>query len=158
MLNISCYRLTRLPDTLRSPVPTSYCLRQMPRGGILADDMGLGKTLQILAAIATSGVRKAGEGPTLIVCPVSVMHNWMSQMEKHTPSLSANIFHGSGRSSGDLDKNADGRCCCQICALAPPTHMPYRSHLLCVLSLSPSLSLSLSLSDVTLRMHTYTHT
>jgi SNF2 family DNA or RNA helicase len=81
----------------------------MPRGGILADDMGLGKTLQILAAIATTGGRKPGEGPTLVVCPVSVMHSWVSQIATHTPSLSVNVFHGSGRSSGDLDKTAAGR-------------------------------------------------
>lgn len=49
-------------------------------GGVLADDMGLGKTLQVISLIMTSGF---GEGPTLIVAPVSVMSNWEQQFERH---------------------------------------------------------------------------
>lgn len=61
-------------------------------GGILGDDMGMGKTLQILALVSSQACREneaSGEesisaadaadslhGPTLIVCPQSVLHNW----------------------------------------------------------------------------------
>ena len=45
------------------------------RGGILADDMGLGKTLQMISLIAMAKER-GEEGPTLIVCPLSVITNW----------------------------------------------------------------------------------
>ncbi|KAH8198118.1 hypothetical protein TruAng_007695 [Truncatella angustata] len=49
-------------------------------GGILADDMGLGKTLQIISLIMSEGL---GNGPTLIVAPVSVLSNWEQQIKFH---------------------------------------------------------------------------
>lgn len=42
--------------------------------------MGLGKTIQTIALIATSDF---GAGPTLIVCPVSVMNTWKYQLDEH---------------------------------------------------------------------------
>ncbi|KAH9903989.1 RAD5-like protein [Xylariomycetidae sp. FL2044] len=49
-------------------------------GGLLSDDMGLGKTLQIISLIMTAGF---GEGPTLIIAPVSVISNWEQQISEH---------------------------------------------------------------------------
>ena len=70
-------------------------LRALGLGGILADDMGLGKTLQALCAVGK---------PTLVVCPTSVVHNWMSEIERFRPDLSACLFHGPKRK---LDGDAD---------------------------------------------------
>jgi len=50
----------------------------LAKGGILADDMGLGKTLQVISVIL-----EGGAGTTLIVAPVSVMSNWIQQIERH---------------------------------------------------------------------------
>ncbi len=53
-------------------------------GGILADDMGLGKTLEIIAFLASDDV----EGPSLIVCPMSLVYNWEAECSKwnyHNP-------------------------------------------------------------------------
>jgi SWI/SNF-related matrix-associated actin-dependent regulator of chromatin subfamily A3 len=60
-------------------------------GGVLADEMGLGKTLQVLALIAD----RKSKGPTLVLCPVSVIDNWASQASQHVPRLKVYVFHGS---------------------------------------------------------------
>ena len=54
--------------------------------GILADEMGLGKTIQIIAFLAAMSFsqRKIGGGgrfgPVLIVCPTTVMHQWVREL------------------------------------------------------------------------------
>ncbi|MGM0386115.1 MAG: DEAD/DEAH box helicase [Actinomycetota bacterium] len=61
-------------------------------GGILADDMGLGKTLQVLSLI-----RSDHPGPTLVVCPVTLVDTWARESERFTPDLRVRAFHGSAR-------------------------------------------------------------
>ena len=61
-------------------------------GGILADDMGLGKTLQALTWLIW--LREKGEtGPSLVVCPKSVMDNWHAETERFTKGLSTRVWH-----------------------------------------------------------------
>ncbi len=72
------------------------------RGGILADDMGLGKTLQTLTFIQSVG------GPALVVCPSSLVSNWVAEAEKFVPDLKAVAIEGPGRKkvwqdNGDAD-------------------------------------------------------
>lgn len=75
-------------------------------GAILADDMGLGKTIQVLALLvheretATSAVELAAVGPTLLVCPMSVVGNWQREAERFAPDLRVLVHHGAGRRSG----------------------------------------------------------
>ncbi len=57
-------------------------------GAILADDMGLGKTVQALSIL---------EGKTLVICPRSVVHNWISEIKRFRPSLNCEVYHGQGR-------------------------------------------------------------
>ncbi|MDZ4694609.1 MAG: DEAD/DEAH box helicase [Deltaproteobacteria bacterium] len=52
-------------------------------GAILADDMGLGKTLMTLALL----LERAADGPTLVVAPVSVKHNWIEEARRFAPTL-----------------------------------------------------------------------
>lgn len=48
--------------------------------------MGLGKTLQTIAFCAY--LRELGVSkPMMIVCPLSVLHNWGSEFEKFAPSV-----------------------------------------------------------------------
>ena len=54
--------------------------------GILADDMGLGKTLQALVLLQMAK-DKDGQQPSLVVCPSSIVFNWMAEAEKFTPEL-----------------------------------------------------------------------
>ena len=56
-------------------------------GAILADDMGLGKTVQTLAWLEHLRRRDPDGGPSLVVCPASVVHNWRREAERFLPSL-----------------------------------------------------------------------
>ena len=52
-------------------------------GACLADDMGLGKTVQLIALL----LKRASEGPSLVVAPASVCVNWLREIERFAPSL-----------------------------------------------------------------------
>lgn len=73
-------------------------------GGCLADDMGLGKTVQILALLADD-VDRAMEGesvgPTLLICPTSVMGNWQREARRFVPHLRVRLHHGPQRLEGE---------------------------------------------------------
>ncbi|KAG8908274.1 hypothetical protein FRB99_007807 [Tulasnella sp. 403] len=62
--------------------------------GILADEMGLGKTLQTIAFLAHLKERDVW-GPFLVVCPLSVLHNWASEFQKFAPTIPVCIYHGT---------------------------------------------------------------
>jgi superfamily II DNA or RNA helicase len=75
-------------------------LRTHGFGGILADEMGLGKTAQVLAhlrAIKQSGFGRSG--PSLVVCPSSLVFNWEAEARKFTPDLRVLAVHGAERSA-----------------------------------------------------------
>jgi len=56
-------------------------------GAILADDMGLGKTVQALAWLQHLRDVDPSGGPSLVVCPASVVHNWVREAQRFTPEL-----------------------------------------------------------------------
>ncbi|MFP5385901.1 MAG: DEAD/DEAH box helicase [Bacteriovoracia bacterium] len=62
-------------------------------GACLADDMGLGKTLQTIMLLQTlkDKVKKI-----LIICPVSILHNWRNELEKFS-DLTYSIYYGDDR-------------------------------------------------------------
>lgn len=83
-------------------------------GGVLADDMGLGKTVQLLALhlhriengrtpvehaafVEPAPNGPSGNGPTLIVCPVSVIANWERETKRFAPSVPVRRYHGTSR-------------------------------------------------------------
>ncbi len=69
-------------------------------GGILADDMGLGKTLQTLTWVMwLRTLPDFRNGKTLVVCPKSVVQNWLLEVERFTPELRASTWKG-GDSAG----------------------------------------------------------
>jgi superfamily II DNA or RNA helicase len=67
-------------------------------GGILADDMGLGKTIQLLSLIAA---QPPESGPTLLVCPMSLVGNWQREAARFTPDLRVHVHHGADRLDGE---------------------------------------------------------
>jgi len=87
-------------------------LRDNGFGGILADEMGLGKTLQTLALLRSRRHKEAdldrGAGmeeqavvppalPDLVVCPTSLVFNWLAEAKKFTPELKVLALHGPDR-------------------------------------------------------------
>ncbi|KEG11426.1 putative DNA repair protein [Trypanosoma grayi] len=49
------------------------------KGGILADEMGMGKTIQMISLLLANRL----VGPTLVVCPVSSMLQWETEIKEH---------------------------------------------------------------------------
>lgn len=72
-------------------------LRENKFGGILADEMGLGKTLQTLAFIQSCHTNRKLSGPVLVVCPTSLVFNWLAEAKKFTPGLKVVALHGTDR-------------------------------------------------------------
>jgi SNF2 family DNA or RNA helicase len=70
-------------------------------GSILADDMGLGKSPQTLALLAQERDEGVARGPSLLVCPMSLVGNWQREASRFTPDLAVYVHHGSGRLTGD---------------------------------------------------------
>jgi len=69
-------------------------------GGCLADDMGLGKTIQIIALHLHRRDLKAG--PTLVVCPASLLGTWEREIRRFAPDIPVRRFHGGGRHLADV--------------------------------------------------------
>ncbi|MFE0136771.1 DEAD/DEAH box helicase [Streptomyces sp. NPDC059037] len=74
-------------------------------GGCLADDMGLGKTITLISLHLHRQTDPESAGPTLVVCPTSLMGNWQREIEKFAPGTPVRRFHGARRGLEDL---ADG--------------------------------------------------
>ena len=77
-------------------------------GSLIADDMGLGKTLQVITAL--DELKREGElktGKVIAVVPATLLTNWVREIRKFAPNLTAEIYHGSDRKLGDPDKRPD---------------------------------------------------
>ncbi len=73
-------------------------------GCCMADDMGLGKTIQVISVILKLKEEGKLKKPVLVVCPTTLMGNWMKEIEMFAPSLKATTYHGLERK---LDLNYD---------------------------------------------------
>ncbi|XP_042905022.1 DNA excision repair protein ERCC-6 isoform X2 [Parasteatoda tepidariorum] len=86
-------------------------LHQQNCGGIIGDEMGLGKTIQMitfLVGLSFSKLRTHGDifkglGPVVLVCPATVMHQWVKECHKWWPPFRAVVLHESGSFSGKKD-------------------------------------------------------
>ena len=74
-------------------------LDRMHMGGILADDMGLGKTAQVIALLVSA--REAGR-TSLVVSPTSLTYNWLSEIHRFAPEMSAAVLSGDGNRRAGL--------------------------------------------------------
>lgn len=76
-------------------------LSSLGLGSCLADDMGLGKTVQLLAMEAVQRQQDPDAGPTLLLCPMSLVGNWQREAAKFAPGLRVYAHHGSTRLRGE---------------------------------------------------------
>nr|MDT0665618.1 SNF2-related protein [Micromonospora sp. DSM 115978] len=82
-------------------------LDQLGLGALLADDMGLGKTVQLLAL--ELWCREGGaRSPSLVVCPTSVVGNWVREVQHVAPGLRVLVHHGGTRLSGEAFAGSAG--------------------------------------------------
>jgi SNF2 family DNA or RNA helicase len=76
-------------------------LRKFGLGGVLADDMGLGKTIQFMAYLVyVKQMKLQVDGPSLLICPTSVIGNWEKELERFAPSIRVVLHYGSKRNKG----------------------------------------------------------
>jgi len=64
-------------------------------GGIIGDEMGLGKTIQTISFLG--GLRFSGlvTLPSLIVCPATIMNQWVEEFHKWWPGFRVAVVHHS---------------------------------------------------------------
>lgn len=68
-------------------------------GALLADDMGLGKSLTALALhLHRRDQNRRTAGPTLIVCPASMVISWEREVHRFAPTVPTLRYHGPDRS------------------------------------------------------------
>ena len=75
-------------------------LGKLGLGAVLADDMGLGKSPQTLALLQAERDAGTAAGPTLLICPMSLVGNWQREAARFTPDLAVHVHHGAGRLAG----------------------------------------------------------
>uniref|UniRef100_A0A1A7X486 DNA excision repair protein ERCC-6 n=1 Tax=Iconisemion striatum TaxID=60296 RepID=A0A1A7X486_9TELE len=83
-------------------------------GGILGDEMGLGKTIEVISFLAGlsysklrtrgSNYRYVGLGPTIIVCPATVMHQWVKEFHTWWPPFRVAVLHETGSFTSNKEK------------------------------------------------------
>ncbi|MGH3402587.1 MAG: DEAD/DEAH box helicase, partial [Streptosporangiaceae bacterium] len=76
-------------------------LSSLGLGACLADDMGLGKTVQLLALEAAHRAEDPSGGPTLLLCPMSLVGNWEREAARFAPGLRVYAHHGPQRLHGE---------------------------------------------------------
>jgi SNF2 family DNA or RNA helicase len=64
--------------------------------------MGLGKTVQLLAMECLQRHQDPDTGPTLLLCPVSLVGNWQREAAKFAPELRVYPHHGGARHHGEV--------------------------------------------------------
>ena len=69
-----------------------YALDQLHMGGVLADDMGLGKTVQVIALLLAT---REPEQTSIVVSPTTLIYNWLSELKRFAPDLSAMVISGN---------------------------------------------------------------
>ncbi len=73
-------------------------------GSCIADDMGLGKTIQVISLMLKLKEDGKLKQPALVVCPTTLIGNWMKELKMFGPTLNASVYHGPERK---LDLKSD---------------------------------------------------
>jgi DNA excision repair protein ERCC-6 len=96
-----------LYDYQRTGVRWLWELYSQRVGGIIGDEMGLGKTIQAVSFIA--GLHYSGwlTKPVVVVCPATVMKQWVNEFHRWWPPLRVSILHTSGSGMMDVRREAE---------------------------------------------------
>ncbi len=73
-------------------------------GSCIADDMGLGKTVQVISLLLKLKEEGKLKNPAIVVCPTTLMGNWLKELQMFAPTIKASVYHGAERK---LDLKAD---------------------------------------------------
>ncbi|KAG0331334.1 hypothetical protein BG004_001723 [Podila humilis] len=81
-------------------------------GGIIGDEMGLGKTIQIISFLAGLMYSDKLDAPVIIVCPATLLKQWVKEFHRWWSPARVAILHssGSGMSFGgakEVDHDGD---------------------------------------------------
>lgn len=66
-------------------------------GCCLADDMGLGKTIQVISLLLKLKDEKKLKDPAIVVCPTTLVGNWIKELATFAPNLKVGVFQGVDR-------------------------------------------------------------
>ena len=102
---------SRLFEYQRLGIKWLWDLHQQNTGGILGDEMGLGKTIQAIAFLVGLFYSRRWPGCSIIVCPVTVIKQWVQEIHRWWPAFRVSVLHSSGSaftnsSSANASKNA----------------------------------------------------
>eukprot|EP00803_Ostreobium_quekettii_P007583 evm.model.scf_983.2 EVM.evm.TU.scf_983.2 scf_983:13173-28199(-) len=87
-------------DYQKTAVKWLWELHTQRAGGIVGDEMGLGKTIQMAAFLA--GLHASGMfRPTLVVCPATVLKQWLRELRVWWPRFRVVILHNSAARVSD---------------------------------------------------------
>ncbi len=96
------------------------------QAGILADEMGLGKTIQTLAWLSLPRVN-GDKSPALVICPTSLVFNWLHEANHFVPEMKAIAISGAQRHE-DFAKIPEHRLVITSYALIRRDIEEYRKH------------------------------
>ncbi|KAG0331739.1 hypothetical protein BG000_010635 [Podila horticola] len=78
-------------------------------GGIIGDEMGLGKTIQIISFLAGLLYSNKLDGPVIIVCPATLLKQWVKEFHRWWPPTRVAILHSSGSGMNGQYEDEDNR-------------------------------------------------
>jgi non-specific serine/threonine protein kinase len=84
-----------------------WFMTELGLGACLADDMGLGKTIQVLDLLLQhKRQRPAGQPPSLLIVPASLLGNWRQEIARFAPTLQVAFIHRSECDAAELARIA----------------------------------------------------
>ncbi|XP_060776124.1 chromodomain-helicase-DNA-binding protein 1-like isoform X3 [Neoarius graeffei] len=82
----------------------TQCFKTL-EGCILGDEMGLGKTCQAICLLLFARGHLHMKGPFLVLCPMTVLGNWKTELETLCPSLHVVHYKGDKNERAELQRN-----------------------------------------------------
>ncbi|EDN05048.1 DNA repair and recombination protein RAD26 [Histoplasma capsulatum] len=113
-------------DYQKTGVQWLWELYQQKVGGIIGDEMGLGKTIQVIAFLAGLHHSKKLTKSVIVVCPPTVMKQWVNEFHRWWAPFRVSILHSSGSGMVNLrsESFADARLESQLWEPDQPRRLP----------------------------------